>query len=194
MSQFEFFMTFYSLLLGLGVAELMLGFANILRAKVRPRLGLLTPLLGVAIFLQAMATFLDAWLKLQDVALNFRGLAIPTLIGICFFVLGTIAVPRDFEDWPSLDEYFTATRRWTMGLLLAVNLLVIGYEIPMVAALYTSGKTATVLRYAIVNGALLALVLTALLARPRAVIAAALVGMILFFLYFYGDFAPAMFG
>ena len=39
MSQFEFFMTFYSLLLGLGVAELMLGFANILRAKVRPRRG-----------------------------------------------------------------------------------------------------------------------------------------------------------
>lgn len=193
-TKFEFFMTFYSLLLGLGVAELMLGFANILRAKVRPQLGLLTPLLGVAIFLQAMATFLDAWLKLQDVALNFRGLAIPTLIGICFFVLGTIATPRDLEDWPNLDDYFYRTRRWTIGLLLAVNILIIGYEIPMVLELYRSGKTATVIRYLITNGALMALVLTALFARPRAVVATALVGTSLFFLYFYGDFAPAMFG
>lgn len=194
MSQFEFFMTFYSLLLGLGVAELMLGFTNLLRRKVRPRLGLLTPLLGAAIFLEAMATFLDAWIKLQDVALNFRGLAIPTLIGLCFFVLGTIAVPRDLEEWSSLDDYFRATRRWTMGLLLAVNLLIIAYEIPLVANLYATGKTATVIRYLIVNGVLLAMVLTALLARPRAIIAAALAGLSLFFLYFYGDFAPAMFG
>ncbi|RYY22424.1 MAG: hypothetical protein EOP62_23205 [Sphingomonadales bacterium] len=194
MSQFEFFMTFYSLLLGLGVAELMLGFANILRAKVRPRLGLLTPLLGVAIFLQAMATFLDAWLKLQDVALNFGGLAIPTLIGLCFFVLGTVAVPRDLEDWPSLDDYFYSTRRWSIGLLLAVNLLIIGYEMPMVVELVANGKTATVTRYLMVNGLLLALIFTALFARPRAVIAAALGAISLFFIYFYGNFAPAMFG
>jgi hypothetical protein len=194
MSQFEFFMTFYGLLLGLGVAELMLGFANVLRAKVRPRLGLLTPLLGTVIFLQAMATFMDAWLKLQDVALNFRGLAIPTLIGICFFVLGIIAVPRDLEDWESLDDYFYANRRWSAGLLLAVNLLIICYEIPLVARLYQAGRESNVAWYVVVNASLLAMVLTVLVARARRVIIAALIGISLFFLYFYGDFGPAIFG
>lgn len=194
MSQFEFFMTFYGLLLGLGVAELMLGFANLLRAKTRPVLGLLTPLLGAVIFLQAMATFMDAWLKLQDVALNFRGLAIPTLIGICFFVLGIIVVPRDAEDWRSLDDYFYARRRWSVGLLLAVNLLIIAYELPLVRDLLASGRTANALRYAVVNALLLAMVVTMLLARARWLVATAMVGVCLFFLYFYGDFAPAIFG
>ncbi|WP_431469417.1 hypothetical protein [Sphingosinithalassobacter sp. LHW66-3] len=60
MSQFEFFMTFYGLLLGLAVAELMAGFANLIGAKARPRLGLFTPLLGFTVFIQLMATFLDA--------------------------------------------------------------------------------------------------------------------------------------
>lgn len=194
MSQFEFFMTFYGLLLGLGVAELMLGFANLLRTDARPRLGLLTPLLGAAIFLQAMATFMDAWLKLQDVSLNFRGLALPTLIGICFFVLGIITVPRDLERWHSLDDYFWSRRRWTAGLLLACNLLIIGYELPIVARLMQSGETGRVLRYAWSNAALLAMVLTAMFARPRWLVATALIGMCLFFLYFYGDFAMPIFG
>jgi len=35
MSQFEFFMAFYSLLIGLGVAELLLGFVNLLRHRNR---------------------------------------------------------------------------------------------------------------------------------------------------------------
>ena len=73
MSQSEFFMTFYSLLLGLAVAELLLGFANLARAHHRPALGLLTPALGLLVFLQVMASLLDAWRKLQDVSLT-RGM------------------------------------------------------------------------------------------------------------------------
>jgi hypothetical protein len=193
MSQFEFFMTFYGLLLGLGVAELMLGFANLLRTKVRPKLGLLTPLLGATIFLQAMATFMDAWLKLQDIALNFRGLAIPTLIGICFFVLGIIVVPRDLQEWDSLDDYFRATRKWSLGLLLAVNLLIIGYEFPLIQKLAVAGKEWNVAWYVFINAGLLAMLATALFARPRWVIATALTGISLFFVYFYSGLPTPIF-
>jgi hypothetical protein len=194
MSQFEFFMTIYGLLLGLGVAELMLGFANLLRSEPRPRAGLLTPLLGAAVFLQAMATFMDAWLKLQNVELNFRGMALPTLIGLCFFVLGIVTVPRDLDKWQNLDDYFWSRRRWTAGLLLACNLFIIGYEIPIVARMVQAGQTGRFAYYAVTNVALLTMILTAMFARPRRIVATALAGMCVFFLYFYGGFSIPIFG
>ena len=45
MSAFEFFFSFYGLILGLSVAELLGGFARTLNRNPRPRFGLLTPLL-----------------------------------------------------------------------------------------------------------------------------------------------------
>jgi len=147
MSQFQFFMTFYGLLLGLAVAELMAGFANLIGAKARPRLGLFTPLLGFTVFIQLMATFLDAWLKLQNVAMNLVGLAIPTMIGILFFVLARTAVPRETADWPSLDAYFLAHRRWTVGMLLAINALIWVYEFPLLRAMIAQEHWSNVRHY-----------------------------------------------
>lgn len=194
MSKFEFFMTFYGLLLGLGVAELLLGFANLLRERTRPPLGLLTPLLGVAVFLQIMATFLDAWGKLQNIEMTIVGLGLPTLIGVSFFFLATIVVPRDAAEWGGLDSYFHANRRWTIGLLLLINFLIIGYEVPHVRVLVENGAWTSFARYLVSNAILLALLAGALLLRPRAGIAACLFAVSFFFIYIYGGLGPAIFG
>ncbi|MEI9850618.1 MAG: hypothetical protein WDN24_06885 [Sphingomonas sp.] len=130
MSQFEFFMTFYGLLLGLAVAELLLGFANLLRHRARPQLGLLTPLLGILVFLQMLAVFIDAWRNLQGIEISMNGLALPTAIGVVLFGVNVIVVPRDPTEWSHLDEYFHANRRWSIGLLILANLLILGNEIP----------------------------------------------------------------
>lgn len=125
MTQFEFFMTFYGLLLGLAVAELLLGFANLLRHRARPKLGLLTPLLGLLVFLQLMATFIDAWSRLQSVAVTMEGLALPTAIGVTMFFISVILVPRDPAEWSDLDDYFRLNRRWSIGLLIAVKIMIL---------------------------------------------------------------------
>ena len=102
MSNFELFMSFFGLLLGLAVAELMSGFANLARAKDRSKIGLITPVLGLVMFLSIMTSLLDAFRKLQDVPISLIGFALPTLIGIAY-------------SQPSLP--FPATRaagnRWT---------------------------------------------------------------------------------
>jgi hypothetical protein len=106
MSNFELFMSFFGLLLGLAVAELMSGFANLARAKDRPRIGVITPVLGVFIFLSIMVSLLDAFRKLQDVPVSLIGFALPTLIGIAHFVAAVATVPREQGSWESLDDYF----------------------------------------------------------------------------------------
>jgi len=193
MSQFEFFMTFYGLLLGLAVADLLAGFAGLIGRADRPVLGLLTPLFGGTLFLELMATFLDAWNKLQNVTMNLVGLAIPTAIGVLFFVAARIAVPRDFGSWRALDEYFYANRRWTMGTLIAINILIWCYEFPLVREMVAAERWPNLSNYLFANTLLLALHLVALLARPRWAVAAALGGLIAFFIYYYGDFAAPIF-
>lgn len=79
MTQFEFFMTFYGLLLGLAVAELFGGFASILRERAPPRLGVILPLVGVIALIEIMATFIDAWMSLRGIGINMPQFAVPML-------------------------------------------------------------------------------------------------------------------
>ena len=61
MSQFEFFMSFYGLLLGLGVAQLLSGLANLIREKSSPKLGVLTPLFAAVALIEMVSSYIDAW-------------------------------------------------------------------------------------------------------------------------------------
>ena len=193
MSQFEFFMTFYGLLLGLALAELLLGFANVLRSPERPGIGLLTPLLGVTVFLQIMATFIDAWTRLQSVRMTIDSLALPTLIGVGLFFLGVIAVPRDASQWRNLDDYFYANRRWSIGLLIAVNVLILGYEAPYVRQLLVDGHCLNLGYYLVVNLIFFGTLAGALLLRARLAVAAALGLCILLYLYIFSGFSLLIF-
>jgi hypothetical protein len=185
MSRFDYFVVFYSLLLGLSVAELLSGYANLLRERNRPTLGILTPLLSVVIFVQIMAVFIDAWTKLRDVQINLVGLAAPTLIGIAFFAAAAMAVPRQTSEWNSLDEYFFERRYWLIGLLFAVAVLVMTYEAPRLWIAYQRGLWANLAEYFISNLALLTLyVLLMRLRKPRWCVAA-LIAILLFFFYYY---------
>ena len=193
MTQFEFFMTFYGLLLGLAVAELLLGFANLLRHRTRPKLGLLTPLLGLLVFLQLMATFIDAWSRLQGVAITMDGLALPTAIGVTMFFVSVIVVPRDPAEWSDLDEYFLRNRRWAIGLLIAVNILILGYEAPFVRGLIEGRQWFNFGYYLAVNVFAFATIAGALLLRSRRAIVACLSLQVLLYIYIFSGFSLVIF-
>ena len=167
-------MSFYSLLLGLAVAELMSGFGNLIRAHRQPEWGLLTPLLGIDLFVSIIISFTDAWEKLQRVTLGFSGIAVPSLIGVSFFVASVLVTPRQVENWPSLDVYYRGRGRLAVASLIVVNLLTIIFlelVTGRVAAYSRPGQVA----YALINITMLALLLVAAVARPRRVVAGALI-------------------
>ncbi len=55
MSAFEFFFSFYGLILGLAVVEVLTGFSRAMRARTRIRLGIVTPLLALFILLDLIS-------------------------------------------------------------------------------------------------------------------------------------------
>ena len=173
MTQFEFFMSFYSLLLGLAVAELMAGFGNLIRAQRQPQWGVLTPLLGFDIFLSLIDSFADAWEKLQHVSIALSGIAVRSLIGISYFVAAVLVTPKQAENWPSLDAYYYARGRLSVAALIVVELLTIVF-LELATGRVAAFSRAAQIAYAVINVTLLALLLIAALSRTRRIAAGAL--------------------
>ncbi|KQS55640.1 hypothetical protein ASG17_06115 [Brevundimonas sp. Leaf363] len=128
MSAFEFFFSFYGLLLGLSVAELVGGFARVLHEKARVRFGWLTPLLAVFVALDVATFWNQAWGIFRGAPFNQALLIIGLVIAGVFYIAASVTFPRvsaeGSEQRIDLDDHFWAHRRLVFGCILAANLIV----------------------------------------------------------------------
>jgi hypothetical protein len=194
MSKFEFVMAFYSLLLGLAVAELLGGFAKLLRAPARPKFGWLTPLTGALLLAQIMSSFFDAFTKLQDTTLDFAGTLLPTIIGMLYYVCAVMVVPERADNWASLDDYFFRRRKWTIGAIFTANLATILIELPRVADFVAAGDTERWLYYLAVNVPCMVTLAMLMFVRSPNLNRLLLIFNIVFLLWLYSPLAFRLFG
>ena len=121
---FSFFFAFYGLILGLAVAELLGGFAGLVRERALRKVEPQTALLGVLVFILICATWIDAWNVLQSITLDFAGLWAPILIGTFYFLAASVVFPSDPADFERLGNYYASRKRFVVGMLLAAEVLV----------------------------------------------------------------------
>lgn len=128
MSDFEFFFSFYGLLLGLSVAELTGGFARLLHERHRVRFGWLTPLLALFVALDLATFWVQAWRFFRDAPFNAALLLVGLMIAATFYVAASVTFPRvtaeGVETRIDLDEHFWAHRRVVFSCVLAANAMV----------------------------------------------------------------------
>jgi hypothetical protein len=128
MSAFEFFFSFYGLLLGLCVAELVGGFARVLHERQRVRFGWLTPMLAVFVALDVATFWNQAWGIFRGAPFNQALLIVGLVIAATFYIAASVTFPRvsaeGSEDRIDLDDHFWAHRRLVFGCILAANLIV----------------------------------------------------------------------
>ena len=128
MSDFEFFFSFYGLLLGLSVAELTGGFARLLHERQRVRFGWLTPLLAVFVALDLATFWVQAWRFFRGAPFNPALLLIGLAIAATFYIAASVTFPRvtaeGVETRIDLDDHFWAHRRVVFGCVLAANAMV----------------------------------------------------------------------
>ena len=70
MSAFEFFFSFYGLLLGLSVAALVNGLAQLLHERERVQFGWLTPALALFVALDVVTFWSQAWVYFRGAPYN----------------------------------------------------------------------------------------------------------------------------
>lgn len=123
MDRFAFFFAFYGLMLGLGVAELLSGFAGIVRAHALKKLEPQTSLVALLTFILICATWVDAWNMDRSVTLNFGDLWAPILVATFYYLAAAVIFPRDPRQFSHLRAYFAARRKFVIGMLFAAEIV-----------------------------------------------------------------------
>lgn len=123
MSAFEFFFSFYGLLLGLSVAVMATGAARAFKLRKTVPIGWMTPLLAVFVGLD-IATFWDAaWTNFRHLPFSYGLLVGGLAIAAVYFIAASLIFPDDGDQPASLDEHLWANKRAVLTLLIVANLL-----------------------------------------------------------------------
>jgi hypothetical protein len=123
MDRFSFFFAFYGLILGLAVAELLSGFAGMVRAHALKKLEPQTALIALLTFIIICATWVDAWTMERSITLNFGDLWAPLLLATFYYLAAAVIFPREREQYSHLRAYFAARRKFVVGLLFAAEIV-----------------------------------------------------------------------
>ncbi|MGQ2991592.1 hypothetical protein [Brevundimonas sp.] len=127
MSAFEFFFSFYGLLLGLSVAELVAGFARVLHRRRAVRFGWLTPLLAVFVAVDIATFWNQAWTIFRFAPFSMALLVVGLVVAAVFYVAASVTFPgREATEEAStdLDDQFWAHRRAVFSCVLIANLII----------------------------------------------------------------------
>lgn len=123
MSAFEFFFSFYGLLLGLSVAVIATGVATAIQHRRKIRIGYLTPMLAVFVGLDIASFWDSAWTSFRHLPFSYGLLIAGLVIALVYFVAASLVFPHDLDDGQSLDDHFWANKKVVLMLTTAANLL-----------------------------------------------------------------------
>jgi hypothetical protein len=123
MDQFNFYLSYYGLILGLSVAQVASGFLNAIGARHRIRIGWLTPALAVFIFLDITSFWLFAWAIRNSILITWGWMYAGLVIAIVYFIASGLVFPRNVDEWPDLDQYYWKHKRWVIGGILIPNVI-----------------------------------------------------------------------
>ena len=170
MSEFEFFFSFYGLLLGLCLAVIATGAANTIQHRRKLRIGWLTPLLAVFVALD-VASFWDlAWTLFRDAPFSYGLLVASLVVAVVYFIAASLVFPHEISDGLSLDDHFWANRKVVLLLTTAANLLALLVAAPVIAA--KPAATLLAVNYGVTAAIYVGLVVPAALVRNASAFAA----------------------
>ena len=123
MSAFEFFFSLYGLILGLSVTEVVTGFARMLKARERIRLGFVTPMLGALLLIDLASFWVNAWANMGAYEVGLPLLLVGLIVAGIYFLAASLVFPDDLASWPSLDAFYDRHKRRVVGGVVAANLI-----------------------------------------------------------------------
>lgn len=123
MSAFEFFFSFFGLILGLSVAEVMTGFARVLKRRNRIKMGYVTPLLAGLLLLDLASFWSNTWNGMQHIEISLRLLIVGVVVAGTYFLAASLVFPDDLDEWPSLDAFYDTHKRWVIGGVWLANMV-----------------------------------------------------------------------
>lgn len=181
MSAFEFFFSFYGLLLGFSVAVVATGLVLALQHRKTVKIGWLTPLLAAFVGLDIASFWDHAWVNFRHLPFSYGLLVAGLIIALIYFIAASLVFPLKVEDGDTLDDHFWANKKIVLLLLIVANIA--GVAASIGANLAREGGTFVLAVYAVTMAIYIGLTLPAALTRRRWVVAVTLGLQIALYLY-----------
>lgn len=122
MGLFEFIMVMLSIIVGLGIAELLTGVANVLQHRLTVRVYWVHSILATVVFLALVQQFWEAW-GLRDIPEWTFGALLQMLGGpVCLYLCARLLFPDPVGNSDLEDHYYGAMRP-VWPLLALANIL-----------------------------------------------------------------------
>lgn len=118
MSAFEFYFSFFGLIIGIAVANVGIGFGRLWRARETAQIGVCLPLLGAWLLSHGILNWLAAWTRLQDIPVSAASLFVGLFVALPYVVVSTVMFPEDAERHPSLDDFYMSHSRLVMAMMM----------------------------------------------------------------------------
>jgi hypothetical protein len=131
---FEFFFSFYGLLLGLSAVEVAKGLANAVGVRERIRIGWLTPMLAAFVLLDIASFWLVAWGGRGLVSIGWTSLFVGLVIALTYYLAAALVFPNDLSAWESLDEHYWRRKRLVVAGIVLANAIVLGLVMAYISA------------------------------------------------------------
>jgi hypothetical protein len=128
MDLFNFYFSFFGLLLGLAAAEVAGGLATAVQSRRQVPIGALTLLLGLFVLVDLSSFWRWAWANREFVSL--RGLMIEAslLVTLPYYLAASLVFPRPGEARANLDEHYWANKRFVVAGVLLANAMVLAFN------------------------------------------------------------------
>lgn len=186
MSDFEFLLSLFGLLLGFTLVEVLGGLVRVTKTFRSPagkavtdiKVGWLTPLLALFVILDISSYWVNVWWIRESLPVGFDTVFGGLLIAGSYYFAASLIFPDEVRDWPKLDEWFWSHRRQVLGPLFLVNAVWIATQ----GALLVDAEG--LLFWGIMQILYFGLVGTAFLVRKPALVAGALGILIALYLFF----------
>ena len=119
--------------MGLAMAEVLRGFARVLKLRARKRAGIadanavrigwLTPLLGLFVIVDQSTFFLHMFAFREGMPFN-GGTVMGILLTIgWYYLIAAMTFPDEPQSWPDFDDWFWQQKRFVVGGVIGVNIL-----------------------------------------------------------------------
>lgn len=124
MNHFEFFFSFYGLLLGLSVAAVVNGLAAALRSRKAIAVGWLTPLLALFVLLDITSFWLFAWDTQGSVRITYRTMYLALAVAVAYYLSASLVIPKNVDEWPNFDVYYWRNKKIIVPGIIFANIVI----------------------------------------------------------------------
>ena len=124
MGSFDYLFSFYGLLLGIAVANVAIGFADMWRDCEKIRVGTCPPLVASAVLLGGMNVWLQMWLTRPYVTVTGIQMLVAAAISLPYvFVSRAIFPGQEYQPERSLEEHYLKHRKLILVMLVIPTII-----------------------------------------------------------------------